>query len=113
MQLFKIKKVGIFGILGVFFRVILGKSVVFGPKTHSGYCGTVEKRQKVGCFLTFSYAFLRFFHIFLHFLHVFEQFLTHKFKTKQFGKGLQEKLVSHPSCVCPARRAVPVATGEA
>ena len=88
--LFKTKKVGKPGVLGDFFGVILAKIVVFGPKTHSGHCGTIEKRQKRGYFLTFFNTFLQFFHIFLHFLHVFDQFLTPKFKTKQFDKSVNQ-----------------------
>ena len=85
--LFKIKKVGNSGDLGDFFKGILVKNGVFRPKMHSGYCGTIEKRQKMGCFLAFFYTFEQFLRIFLHFLHVFEQFLTPKFKTKQFGNS--------------------------
>ena len=66
--------------------MILAENVVYGPKTHSGYCGVVEKVQKMGCFFPFLNTFEQFFRIFLHFLSVFEQFLTPKFKIKQFGK---------------------------
>ena len=48
----------------------------------------------MGCFFTFLNSFEQFLRISLHFLHVFEHFLTPKFKTKQFGKELQEKLIS-------------------
>ena len=45
--------------------------MAYGPKTHSGYCGAVEKRPKTGNF----FGFLSIFFNFLPFLRTFAHFL--------------------------------------